>query len=148
MTVTRKSGRQAKTYRNIASWASPSWSEMKIVKDVLRDSKWGDDDASTRESVFELSILTLLSSPINLQVAHVPANAHYIALREAFENGTTVEMLVLDGDVTTAGSRGIRADWHVVEFPEAQPLKGEMMHEVVLKMAQTGNAPTWYAVTT
>jgi hypothetical protein len=147
MSTSRRVGRQGKVYRNTGTWASPTWSEVTGLKDLARSGEWGEADAATRDSVFNLTLLTILDTVIT-GVLVKGANSNYNAIRSAFENGTPIELAIMDGPITTAGNRGLRAMFVVQQFSEEYPLRDEMVHNVTFKCTPDTNAPTWYTVST
>ena len=54
------------------------------------------------------------------------ADANFTAIKDAFFNGTSVEFAVMDGDIATAGSQGLRASMAITAFSRNEPLEEAM----------------------
>ena len=66
---------------------------------------------------------------------------------EAFDDDTPIEVLALDGDVSTPGSQGLRAFMDVFKFDRTEPLEGAVMASIDLKPTyDTEHEPAWYTV--
>jgi len=140
-------GLSCKMYRNTGTWASPTWSEITIAKDVTFSLEKGKADGSRRGVTWRQSIGTLKDAEISMELVHETGDSNFTALRSAFLNGTIVEILVLDGSVATSGSEGLRAEMEVFSFSRAEPLEDVVMDSVTLApSAQASNDPVWYTV--
>jgi len=143
----QKPGREAMLYRNTGTWDSPTWSEITCVKDVSLDAPDGEIAAPSRASVFNLTLAGLTDATINLEVIHSPSDANFVALRDAKTNRTAIEIAIMDGDITTVGSHGLRANFRVLNFTRNEPLEDELTYTVTLKPTPSSNNPTWYSIT-
>jgi len=146
MATERKPGREAKLYRNTTTWDSPTWSEITCVKDVTFNAPDGEIAAPSRASVFQLTLLSLTDASINLELVHAPSDDNFSALRSAKTGRTSVELAIMDGDIETVGSHGLRANFVVTEFARNEPVEDELTYTVTLKPTPSDNAPEWYTV--
>ena len=55
------------------------------------------------------------------------------ALEAAFNSGTPIGILALDGPRATAGSKGFRVDVKVTQFGRGEPLDGPTVIPITLK---------------
>ena len=78
----------------------------------------------------------------------LPGNLNYEALMDAFMLGSVLDLLILDGDKATVGSRGIRADCHLAEAPQDQGMSTRLYNALTIVPADTGNSPKWAKVVT
>ncbi len=111
-----KLGIKAVLYRNTAvstPYASPTWTAMPIVKDVQAGTPWDMADASTRGSRAKIYHPTQIDYSFSAVARCDDADAGYQALLAAAQEGSTIEMLVMDGPTSVEGSQGVRAHFHV-----------------------------------
>ncbi len=89
---------------------------------------------------------TLKDGTVEFQMVYDTADTDFDALQSAFLNNTTIEFLVLDGDVGTSGNEGLRATMIVSKFSIPQNLEEAMMVDVTIQPTYATNAPAWYTV--
>lgn len=141
-------GYQCKLYRNTATWDTPTWSEVDIARDVGLNMQRAEGDMSVRASEFKEFLLGQIDAGVDVELVWDPSDTNFDALLSAFLNNTAVELLILDGAVTTAGSEGLRATWAVAQFPRAEPLDDGAKTAMTIKPRYNGtNKPTWYTAT-
>jgi len=131
-----------KLYRNSATYDTPTW--------VLIDNV-GDIDVTLAPDKTELPLRKLAGWKAFVQglfdyalafsMLYDIADTNQAAIRTAFFARSTLDILVLDQDVATAGAYGIRAVMGVFKFPRQEKINGAMMHEVELAPAYSANAP-------
>jgi hypothetical protein len=116
MSVVR--GKDFKLYRNTDDPYdnSPTWSLVTNVRDLTRNLEKDLADASIRGSSFRLQVATMKSFSIDFQMVYNPADTDLIAFEEAYIEDTDIELLVLDGVIGTAGSKGLRFQGQVSKF--------------------------------
>lgn len=114
--VTPRLGKNAKFYRNTATYASPSLSLMTNVKDLKVPQSWGEDDVSARiTGGFEAMVTTLLKLSLSFTIFD-DDGADIVALRSAFYGQTPVEFFVMNDVVTNTAARGLRMTMLVKKF--------------------------------
>ena len=107
----------------------------------------GEADASRRGSGGWREILMALKDgSVEFELVYDNADAEFTALKDAFFGGTTVELAVLDGDVGTTGTQGLRATMSVVNFSRNEPLEEALTVSVTVKPAPSANPPEWRTV--
>ena len=82
----------------------------------------------------------LRSSPL------ATADDDFGAIRDAFLNHTAVEFAVMDGDIATAGSQGLRASCMVTNFSRNEALEEAITVSVTVKPTFSANPPTWMTI--
>lgn len=147
MTDIYRLGKDAKAYRNTNTYGSPTWVEIDIVKDATLSLDKGEFDGSRRGSGgWKQSAGTMKSAEIELDILHKPGDAGYEALRDSFLNNTVIDMAIMDGNILTSGSEGLRAEMEVFSLSREEKLEEGIMVKVKLKPRISTNAPTWLEI--
>src|SRR5690606_2046137 len=106
-----KLGLDAKLYRNTGPYATPTWSEVKNVKDVTLSLEAGEADVTTRgNNGWRATVATLKDGSIEFEMVWDSDDTDFTAIRDAFLNKTALDLAVMDGDITTTGTQGLRAE--------------------------------------
>lgn len=136
----------AKLYYNSGSYASPTWVEVTLAKDVTLNMEKSDIDVTTRGSGgFTEYANGLIDAGIDFSMLYNTADASFAAIRTAFFSKTNVEMLVLDGPESTTGSQGLRANMLVGGFTRNETLGEALMVDVTMKpVANDDSVPSWF----
>ncbi len=143
-----KLGMDAKLYLNSGTYESPTWDEIDHAKDVTLNLDKGEDDVTTRASGgWEEAVGTLKSASIDFDVLWDMADANVEKLWEAFLNNTAIEFAVMDGDIATVGSRGIRATMNVFKFTRNENLKEAITASVTIKPTAAEHPPAEMEIT-
>lgn len=138
-------GLDCKLYYNSGSYASPVWHEVTIARDVTLTRTKGEADVSNRGSSFKKRKATLIDAGVTTEFVWDTDNPQFQAFQTAFDNGTAIECLVLDGPFNVAGSQGLRADMDVFKFDRTEPLEGAVMASIELKPTyETTAEPSWF----
>ena len=77
-------------------------------------------------------------------------DAGFTAIKDAYFNNTTIDVAVMDGDITTPGNQGLRAVMEVTNFSRTEPLEEAITVSVTIKPGYTGDpaqAPDWMEIT-
>ncbi len=145
--MTAKLGLDAKLYRNTGTYAVPAWNEVTNAKDVTLNLEAGEVDASRRGSGGWRETLTALKDgSVEFELVYDNADTEFTALKDAFFNGTTVELAVMDGEIATTGTQGLRATMSVTNFSRNEPLEEVLTVSVTVKPAPAANPPEWMTV--
>lgn len=140
-------GLNAKLYRNTGSWASPSFDLISNVKNLTVKGSTETADVSTRGTGgFKATVATLKDISLEFEMVWDNADADFTALKNAWLNNTTIEMLALDGPSSTTGSQGPRFDGMVTNFERSEQLTEALMVNVTVVPTYSSNTPTWYTV--
>ena len=140
-------GMQGTLYRNTGTYAMPVWAELSNVKDVTLNLETGDADVTTRNNGgWKASIATLKEASIEFELVWDTSDAGFTAIQNAFFTNGSVELAVMDGDIATAGSQGLRATMSIMNFSREEPLEEAMKASVTCKPTYAANAPQWLVV--
>ena len=142
-----KLGLEAKLFRNAGSYDIPDWKEITNVKDLTLNLEAGEADATTRgNNGWRATLATLKDGSIEFEMIWDTADAEFTAIKDAFFNKTPVELAVLDGDVATTGSQGLRAAMAMTNFSRNEPLEEAISVSVTAKPTYSENPPAWMVV--
>ena len=119
-----KTGINSVVYRNTATgaskYATPTWSAVDHTRDGTPNQAWDLGDAAIRATKVKLYHPTQKEMQMSVVVRCDDVDAGYLALKGASELGTALDMLVLDGPISTEGSRGFRSYFFVSESGQPQ----------------------------
>jgi len=142
-----KLGMEAKLYRNTGTYEAPTWVEMTNVKDLTLNLEKGEADVTTRANQgWRATAGTLKEGSVEFEMAWDTADAGFTAIKDAWFGGTTVELAVMDGDITVDGTQGLRATFAVISFTRNEPLEEAMSVNVTVKPTYAEHAPEWMEV--
>jgi hypothetical protein len=142
-----KLGLDAKLYRNAGTHASPVWNEIRNVKDVTLNLEAGEADVTTRGNAgWKATVATLKDGSIEFEMVWDTADDDFGAIRDTFLNRGAMEFAVMDGDITVAGSQGLRATCMVTNFSRNEALEEAITVSVTVKPTYAANPPSWIVV--
>ena len=142
-----KLGLDARLYRNTGTYAAPIWNEIKNVKDVTLNLEAGEADVTTRSNAgWRATVATLKDGSIEFEMVWDTADDDFAAIRDAFLNRGAIEFAVMDGDITTSGSQGLRATCMVTSFSRNEALEEAITVSVTVKPTYSVNPPSWIVV--
>ena len=140
-------GRDAKLYRNTATPGTPVWNEITNVKDVTLNLEAGEADVTTRGNAgWRATVGTLKDGSIEFEMVWDSANDDFTAIRDAFLHRGAVEFAVMDGDMATAGSQGLRAICMITNFSRNEALEEAITVSVTAKPTYAVVPPSWMVV--
>lgn len=144
--MTAKLSEGAKLYINSGTYATPTWDEVDLVKDVQLNMEKGEADVTVRKSGgWTETADGLISATIDFGMLYDTSDAQFNSIRSAFTGKTSIEVLVLDGAQDTTGNQGLRATCMVQSFNRSETLGEALMVEVSLKpTANDDAAPEWF----
>jgi len=141
-------GLDAKLYRNDGTYGAPTWEEIGNVRDLTLGMEKGEADVTVRASNGWRAIVgTLKEATVEFEMVYDPADTEMDELRTAFL-GTNVllDMAVMDGDISVAGTQGLRADFSILSFGRTEELEEALKVPVTMKPGYSLNAPTWMVI--
>jgi hypothetical protein len=137
-----KYGFDGKIYFNSAIYATPTWNDISAVQDVSVEATFSEQDATTRAggglAEAEPVLLSLVLTG-KIRSDHTDTLG-FIALETATLARTSIDIMILDGDKATTGSRGYRLDCKNFKFSESQGLDNILFREFELKKCPSANA--------
>jgi hypothetical protein len=144
-------GKDFKLYRNVdvVYDSQPTWQLVTNVRDLTSNLEKALADASTRATSFRQQVGTLKDLNVDFQMVYTNTDVDVAAFELAFYNDSNMELLDLDGDIQTTGSRGVRFMAQVTKFTRNEALEdvGLIDVSIVVGYAPT-NAPRRVHVTT
>ena len=142
-----KLGMEAKLYRNTGTYAAPTWVELTNVKDLTLNLEAGEADVTTRGNAgWRATVATLKDGSIEFEMVWDTTDTNFTAIQDAFFNNTDIEFAVMDGDVASSGSQGLRATMSITNFSRSEALEEALMVSVNAKPTYAVNAPEWVTV--
>ncbi len=140
-------GMQGRLYRNTGSYAAPVWEPLNNVRDLTLNLEKGEADVTTRgNNSWRATAPTLKDGSIEFEMVWDTEDAGFTAIQQAYFTDGTIEMAIMDGDITTSGMQGLRATMGVTNFTRNEELEEAMRASVSMKPAYAANAPEWMNV--
>lgn len=140
-------GQDAKLYRNAGTYGAPNWNEVTNVKDLTLNLEKGKADLTTRgNNGWRANAGTLKEAAVEFDMVWDTGDDDFTAIQEAYFDNTSIEFLVLDGDVATSGSQGLRATMDVMSFSRNESLEEALTVSVKVEPTYADNAPEWHEV--
>lgn len=141
-------GLDAKLYMNTGSYGSPTWTEVTNVKDVTLNMEKGEADVTTRANGgWRATIGTLKDASIEFQMVWDTADVGFSAVQQSFFTNAPLEFAVMDGEIGTSGSQGLRATFDIFNFKRNEALEEAITVDVTMKPTYAEHAPEWLSVT-
>ncbi|HUU90101.1 MAG TPA: phage tail tube protein [Phycisphaerae bacterium] len=142
-----KLGMEARLYQNTGTYETPTWTEIDNVKDVTLNLETGEADVTTRaNNGWRATAATLKDGSVEFEMVWDTADAGFTAIQEAYFDNTSLEFAVMDGDIATSGTQGLRATMAVTNFSRNEPLEEAITVSVTIKPTYADNAPEWMEV--
>ena len=144
-----KYGYKGKIYLNGGTYGSPTWNEVKNVREVKVGGEMGDSDGTTRAGGgTEQSEPVLRKLGVTGKIRSDDSDTTgYIALETAFLTRGVLDVMLMDGDKGVAGNRGYRFDAKNFTWPEDQANDGILWRDFDLRPCISAN-PVCQAVAT
>ena len=148
-------GKDCKAYRNTGTNATPVWVEMDRIRDIGVQQTKAKADTSRRGETTKSKGAGQKERPITLTYVYQPGgdgtDADFDVLEDSFENDSTFEMAIMDGNIATSGVVGLRIFVEVFDFGFDQNIDDTMLFNVGLDhvaVIEAGSKidPSWYEV--
>jgi len=140
-------GLDAKLYLNTATYESPTWSEVDAARDVTLNLEAGEADVTRRGSAgWRETMAALKDASVEFELVYDTTDSNCTAIREAFMDRSTIEAAVMDGDITTVGTQGLRATMSVLNFSRNEPLEEALTVSVTIKPGPSAHPPEWMTI--
>jgi len=141
-----KLGLQARLFRNIGDYAAPVWQHVGSCREMTLSLERAEAEIATRGNAgFRATAVALKDASVEAELAYAPPDGDVDALIAAMTGGTSLDLLVADGD--GIGAQGLRADWIVQAIERGEPLEDAQRLRVTLKTDSQAHAPQWYTST-
>jgi len=140
-----KAGFEGYLYYNSATWATPTWVAIDVVRDVTANSEKGEVTVTSRgDNGIQRTIAGIREDGFEFECIKKTDDAAWQYLKDAYFNGTNVELLALEGPVGTSGNEGLRAECVVLSFGDGQGFEDAQTTSVSAKPTDTTNDPEWF----
>jgi len=141
-------GMYGKLYYCVAGiGGTPTWVELKNVKDVTTTLQKAEADVTTRANKgWRATIGTLKEGSIEFEMIWDTDDTGFVAVRKAWFEDKLIGIAAMTGDIKTNGSEGLWADCSVIDFTRGEPLEEAMTVSVTLKPTYSENAPRYVVV--
>lgn len=147
-----KLGLDAKLYiDDESSYASPTWSEVTNCKDLTLGLEKNEADVTVRgNNGWRAMVGVLKEGSIEFTMIWDTEDANFQIIKDAFLANSSpsnlVNIAVMDGDITTPGSEGLRSMCTVSGFTRNEPLEEALTVDVKLKPTYFPADPTEWLV--
>lgn len=143
-----KLGMQAKLYVKVGGVAAVGpWSELGNVKDVTLSLETGEADVTTRANAgWRATVGTLKEGSVEFEMVWNTGDAGFTAIKNAFFSNDPIGLAVMDGDLATAGTQGLQADFSITTFSRSEALEEAITVSVTAKPTYSATAPDWVTV--
>ena len=136
-------------FRNTGTFGAPVWVAFDNVVDVKLNLDMDEAEASTRAMAgWAAAEPALLKASVEFSSVWDHSDAGIIILVAAFTGRTQLDLAVMDGASSGAGSQGLRAVCKIFKMDRGEPLNGLTMVEWEVKPCyDPTNPPTWATFT-
>jgi len=134
-------GLDAKFYINGGTEQTPSWGEVSAVRDVRVSLESGEIDLARRGSTWRKFRAGLKEATLEIELLYDPSDANIGTLRDAYVNGTVVDVAAADGDIASAGY--FRILGNVTKWENEQPLEEGSTVSVTIRPADGQTDPSF-----
>lgn len=142
-----KIGIKCKLYYNSATYASPTWVELTLVRDCQVNFGWDEGEGTTRASRVKMFANTVANLEITGSIRTEVADTGYLKLRDAAISDLSVDIMVLNDALTVNDTDGFRFDAKVGNWAEAQGPGDVAYKQFALKPIPSANLPKAVKVT-
>lgn len=140
-------GLDAKLYRNTGTYETPTWVEITNVRDLRLTVEANESDVTTRANKgWSAVVPTLLDGSIDFDMVYDSDDENVTTIEDAFFGRSAIEFAVMDGDIQTEGTRGLRASMVIVKFDRDEKLEDALKVSVTAKVTLSENPPERFVV--
>lgn len=147
--MTVKKSIDAKLYYNSASYDTPTWVEIAKLRDLSRTEEYDEIDVTTRASggAYEYDV-GLLKYGLEFDYPDTGDSDTVLKkLVDSAEGRDPIEILALNGDEGTAGSRGIRGTMAIFKKSHDEKLADAQVYSFSLKPTPAAHPIESYTAT-
>lgn len=140
----------AKFYVDEATaYALPAWNEVRNTRDATLSLESTEFDVSTRGGgAFSATIATMIGATFDFSMNWDKDDPIFIMIRNAFLAREGLNMAIMDGDIETAGSEGLRAVMMISKFTRNEKLPEALTVDVSVKPTYFPESPAeWLIIT-
>lgn len=138
-------GINSKLFYNTATFGTPTWVEITIVRDLNVESAWNMGDASTRVSPVIQEEPTQLKLGISCKILS-DGSVIYLLLSTRHYARTMIDIMCLDGSSATNGVEGVRYEAKIGSWTQDQGAGNVNYRDVTFAPCASANPPKSVAV--
>ena len=146
-------GMDCKTYRNSATWGTPTGVLVDDIRDLTTSQEWNMAEFKKRGYTDNLTKPTTRTRSVDGVLEHAvgvtASDANRDAFQDAFNDGTKLELFILNGLIATSGNDGLHAHFYVSKWERVESQEDSVTYNFTLTLAvdyATGEAPEHYTV--
>jgi|GEM_PF-2441147 len=130
--------------RNTGTYASPTWVEVKNVRNPgIPKTKTMGEVTTRRHGGYKAFIGTLKEFGLEFEMNADDGDTQYVAFEDSYWNSTQLDLMVLRAADATSGDRkGVRIQMEVSEFGETQDQEGHTNTTVKLVVRDPDDSTT------
>jgi hypothetical protein len=117
-------------YRSAGTFASPTWTELTLIRDLTQNEKWDIAEVVTRASRAKRGAPTTLEISITGSIKAVVDDTAYLAIRTARLAGSILDVMFLTGSRANNGEIGWRFE-AVVEDATQDQGSGSVLYDSI-----------------
>jgi hypothetical protein len=143
-----KLGMQAKLYYKTGGVATAgAWTELGNIKDLTLSLETGEADVTTRANAgWRATVGTLKEGSVEFEMVWNTGDPGFTVIKNAFFAGSAIGLAIMDGEIATAGSQGLQADFSITTFSRNEALEEAITVSVTAKPTYSTVAPTWAVI--
>lgn len=128
-------------YVNTGTYGTPTLSDVDLIGDLAVNADWDEGESSARRSQMKTQEPTMLGFDLDGRLRVDMTDTQYNILRDAFNNKTILDIVVLNGAKDHNNSIGYRVDCKVFGFGEDQALGNVLFNALKIKPCASDNKP-------
>ena len=131
-------------FYNSATYGSPTWVAIPIVRDVDVNMDKSMAEVKARISTWKGNLPGIKDAPLEFEILADRSQATYGVLRAAWLADTLMDFAACDSaTVATTGAESFRALYYIKGFAESQKLEDAEVIKVSCELAYSTNLPTF-----
>jgi len=134
-------------YINTGVWGSPVWDEVDLVIDADVDNPTNMVEGKKRGIGSKVYSPGLNDPSISFKLDNDPTDASFILFAAAKAAKSTIEIAIMDGDITTSNVEGFRGVFHVENWKRDEAQESQTVWDCSLKPAKDDGGNTFQAYT-
>jgi hypothetical protein len=138
MSNKRVHGKNAKTYINTGTRATPTQNLVKHITDETLSIGKESADLMDRDSEWKKNLQGHKTASLAFTYRHKKGTTDTVLekIKDSFYSGTPYEWYVMDDLITTSGAYGFRAFMEVTKFDQKRPNNAELTWDVELQLVE------------
>jgi hypothetical protein len=140
-----------KIYQNTGTDAAPVWALITGTRDITVPMTADELDDSSRDSLYKKFLSGMIDLGVDFQMRYHSGNPDHTTLINNFFNQTVFQIAVVDGDISTVGSQGVKFFCQLFSNSISLPLGDNSNVDFTAKPAYADEGageidPTWFTI--